>query len=376
MLDVTITEFDEMKYGTDPVSRAITIENLDKDNPVNIQGITVASNAFTITDGDKTIEARKTSDTWKVQPKAKLNVDTYTAELTVTYNDIVEEEPDDNPDDETQEPGSNEPTTPDDETTEPGGDTPTTPDDETKEPGGDTPTTPDDETQNSGDSKSKVSAQADENAEEVKTEPRTVTVPVEVTVVKADQDAPPVPAEKSKTATSITLETIANNPVSGAKAQYSRDGGITWQDSPTFTGLSANKDYTFVARYAETENYNASDISNGQVTITTSEKNDDDSKSDDVKSQTTDKSNSNGTNGNGTNGTNGNGSNTNGTNGSGTGTNNGSGTNGSDGSSSNGVLSSAKTGDLNNIQLWVALMIGSYLSCAIIIKNRLKKSNS
>ena len=361
MLDVTITEFDEMKYGTDPVSRAITIENLDKDNPVNIQGVTVASNAFTITDGDKTIEAQKTSDTWKVQPKAKLNVDTYTAELTVTYNDIVEEEPDDNPDDETQEPG---------------GDTPTTPDDETKEPGGDTPTTPDDETQNSGDSKSKVSAQADENAEEVKTESRTVTVPVEVTVVKADQDAPPVPAEKSKTATSITLETIANNPVSGAKAQYSKDGGRTWQDSPTFTGLSANKDYTFVARYAETENYNASDISNGEVTITTSEKNDDDSKSDGVKPQTTDKNNSNGTNGNGTNGTNGNGSNTNGTNGSGTGTNNGSGTNGSDGSSSNGVLSSAKTGDLNNIQLWVALMIGSYLSCAIIIKNRLKKSNS
>ena len=376
MLDVTITEFDEMKYGTDPVSRAITIENLDKDNPVNIQGVTVASNAFTITDGDKTIEAQKTSDTWKVQPKAKLNVDTYTAELTVTYNDIVEEEPDDNPDDETQEPGGDTPTTPDDETTEPGGDTPTTPDDETKEPGGDTPTTPDDETQNSGDSKSKVSAQADENAEEVKTESRTVTVPVEVTVVKADQDAPPVPAEKSKTATSITLETIANNPVSGAKAQYSKDGGRTWQDSPTFTGLSANKDYTFVARYAETENYNASDISNGEVTITTSEKNDDDSKSDGVKPQTTDKNNSNGTNGNGTNGTNGNGSNTNGTNGSGTGTNNGSGTNGSDGSSSNGVLSSAKTGDLNNIQLWVALMIGSYLSCAIIIKNRLKKSNS
>ena len=376
MLDVTITEFDEMKYGTDPVSRAITIENLDKDNPVNIQGVTVASNAFTITDGDKTIEAQKTSDTWKVQPKAKLNVDTYTAELTVTYNDIVEEEPDDNPDDETQEPGGDTPTTPDDETKEPGGDTPTTPDDETKEPGGDTPTTPDDETQNSGDSKSKVSAQADENAEEVKTESRTVTVPVEVTVVKADQDAPPVPAEKSKTATSITLETIANNPVSGAKAQYSKDGGRTWQDSPTFTGLSANKDYTFVARYAETENYNASDISNGEVTITTSEKNDDDSKSDGVKPQTTDKNNSNGTNGNGTNGTNGNGSNTNGTNGSGTGTNNGSGTNGSDGSSSNGVLSSAKTGDLNNIQLWVALMIGSYLSCAIIIKNRLKKSNS
>lgn len=356
MLDVTITEFDEMKYGTDPVSRAITIENLDKDNPVNIEGITVASNAFTITDGDKTIEASKTSDTWKVQPKAKLNVDTYTAELTVTYKDAAINEPeDDDVDDETQ----------DDETTTPGNET----------------TTPDD-TQKSDDSNSEASTLADDSStEEVETEARTVTVPVEVTVVKADQDAPPVPAEKSKTATSITLESIANNPVSGAKAQYSKDGGRTWQDSPTFTGLSPNREYTFVARYAETDNYNASDISSGEVAITTAESNDGDS--DGVKSQASgddsknSNNNNNGTNGTSGTGTNGTGTGTNGTGTNGTGTNGtGTGTNGSDSSSSNGVLSSAKTGDLNNIQLWVTLMIGSYLSCAVIIRNKLKRSNS
>ena len=97
-------------------------------------------------------------------------------------------------------------------------------------------------------------------------------MPVAVNVVKAEQDAPPVPAEKSKTATSITLETIPNNPVSGAKAQYSKDGGKSWQDSPTFTGLSPNREYTFVARYAETDNYNASEISSGEIAITTDAK--------------------------------------------------------------------------------------------------------
>ena len=99
-LDVTVTEFEDMVYGSDPVSRVITIENLDKENPVNIEGVAVASNAFTITDGDKYIKASETSDTWKVQPKAKLNVDTYAAELTVTYTDTSDEEDEDNSGDE------------------------------------------------------------------------------------------------------------------------------------------------------------------------------------------------------------------------------------------------------------------------------------
>ena len=191
----------------------------------------------------------------------------------------------------------------------------------------------------------------------------TSPIAVKATVVKATQDPPPVPAEKTKTATSITLETIPNSPISGAKAQYSKDGGKTWQDSPTFTGLSANREYTFVARYAETENYEASEISAGEIAITTSEKTDDDSS---VKPNAND-NNSNGSNNgsnNGTNGTNGNGANgTNGTNG-----------NGTDGSG--GVLSSAKTGDLNNISLWASLLIISYISSAIIIKGRMKKSKA
>ena len=122
--------------------------------------------------------------------------------------------------------------------------------------------------------------------------------------------------------------------------------------------------------FGETENYNPSNPSNGEIAITTAEK--DDKDTDGVKSQTTDddkKSNNSNNNGTGT-GTNGNGTGT-GTNGNGTGTNG----NGSS-SDSKGLLSSAKTGDLNNIQLWVTLMIGSYLSCAVIVKNRLKKAKS
>lgn len=350
-LDVTVTDFEDMVYGSDPVSRVITIENLDKENPVNIEGVAVASNAFTITDGDKTIKASETSDTWKVQPKAKLNVDTYTAELTVTYTDTDEEEDDNSGEDET--PNEGDDTTGDDETTGGSG------------------------TENDPENPS-VKAQAEGDAEDVEPKPelRTVTVPVALNVVKAQQDAPPVPAEKSKTATSITLETIPNNPVSGAKAQYSKDGGKSWQDSPTFTGLSPNREYTFVARYAETDNYNASEISSGEIAITTDEKNDDDSNGVNSNANGNNGTNGNGTNGNGTNGT---GTGTNGTgtgtNGTGTGTNGtGTGTNGTNGSSSNGLLSSAKTGDLNNIQLWVTLLIGSYLSCAIIVKSKLKKA--
>lgn len=343
-------DFDEIPYGT-PTSGKIIIQNRDT-VPVKLEGITLSAENFIITEGAKSLEPSASVE-WGIQPKEKLNVGTYESDIIVSYDDSQEDDSDDGTDD----------TNPDD----------TNPDD----------TNPDDttdDTDNKNPDEPQIEGQAANEAEEIteneQSNIRTASIEVKATIVKAPQtDVPEVPSEKSVTATSITLNTIPNNPVTGAKAQYSKDGGRTWQDSPTFTGLSPNREYTFVARYAETDNYNASDISSGEVTITTAEKNNDGSSSDGVNSQANgNNNNSNGSNGsNGTNGTNGNGTGTGTNNGNGTGTGTNSGTDGSSDSSSNGVLSSAKTGDLNNIQLWVALMIGSYLSCAIIIRNRLKK---
>ena len=128
-------------------------------------------------------------------------------------------------------------------------------------------------------------------------------------------------------------------------------------------------------RSAATDNYNESEISNGENAITTAEKDDD--KDDDNSGNKNVSSNANGSTGsNGSNGSGTNGSGTTGTNGNGTTGTNGTGTNGTNsGSGSNSSrLTSARTGDLNNIQLWVALMIGSYLSSYLIIKDRIKKA--
>ena len=200
---------------------------------------------------------------------------------------------------------------------------------------------------------------------------KSAAIPITFTVEKGTQEAPPVPAEKSVKSTSITLETIPNSTVSGAKAQYSKDSGKTWQDSPTFNKLKADTEYYFVSRYAATDNYNESEISAGENAITTAEKDDDDDNDNSNKNVSSNANGSNGTNGtSGTNGTNG----TNGTTGTNTtGTNGTNGTNNTNGTTSRGV-SAARTGDLNNIQLWVTLMIGSYLSCYLIIRDRIKKA--
>ncbi|QYR21257.1 S-layer homology domain-containing protein [Paenibacillus sp. sptzw28] len=73
--------------------------------------------------------------------------------------------------------------------------------------------------------------------------------------------APAAPVETSKTTTSITLQTVAGQ-------EYSNDGGVTWQDSPTFSGLTPETDYTFVTRVKATATNNASATSAG-VTVRT-----------------------------------------------------------------------------------------------------------
>ena len=79
---------------------------------------------------------------------------------------------------------------------------------------------------------------------------------ITLTVGKLEQTAPQAPELESRTQNSITLKAISPN-ANGAKAQYSMNGG-NWQDSPVFTGLSAGTEYSFKARYMETDSYAAS----------------------------------------------------------------------------------------------------------------------
>ncbi|MDE7245777.1 MAG: MBG domain-containing protein, partial [Oscillospiraceae bacterium] len=73
-----------------------------------------------------------------------------------------------------------------------------------------------------------------------------------MTINKAPQtmDTPPTIANRTTT-------TISLNPVPGA--EYSIDGGSTWQDSPKFTGLTPDTTYTFTQRLKETDNLEPSD---------------------------------------------------------------------------------------------------------------------
>lgn len=89
------------------------------------------------------------------------------------------------------------------------------------------------------------------------------TAPVSFTVTPAEQAAPNKAPERDKANTSsITLKAVEPNG-NGAKAEYSRDGGANWQDSPIFEGLSSGTKYSFVVRYGATAdgNYAPSPVS-------------------------------------------------------------------------------------------------------------------
>lgn len=315
-------------YKVLPAAKAIAFRNHDKTEDITIKSIALSDESpFAILHKETDsaiVPAGKNNETFKIQPKPDLNVGTYTDEFVVTF-----------------EVGYN----------------------------------PDTST---GDNQIQAQAEGFNTDSPDTSGEKSASIPITFTVEKGTQEAPPVPAEKSVKSTSITLETIPNSAVSGAKAQYSKDGGKTWQDSPTFNKLKADTEYYFVSRYAATDNYNESEISNGENAITTEEKDadkddDDNSGNKNVSSNANGSTGSNGSNGSGTNG-----SGTTGTNGNGTTGTNGTGTNGTNsGSGSNSSrLTSARTGDLNNIQLWVALMIGSYLSSYLIIKDRIKKAKA
>ena len=81
------------------------------------------------------------------------------------------------------------------------------------------------------------------------------------TIAKANQAKPNAPTLASRSTSSITLVAISG-------AEYSMDGK-TWQNSPTFTGLSSGTNYTFYVRLAANSNHNASDASD-QASFSTS----------------------------------------------------------------------------------------------------------
>ena len=88
-----------------------------------------------------------------------------------------------------------------------------------------------------------------------------------VTVAKAAQDAPAAPVATATSHTTIEVEALADSPA-GAKAEYSIDGGKTWQTETTFTGLEPETEYTVIARYQELDTHEASEVSEGTTVST------------------------------------------------------------------------------------------------------------
>lgn len=86
------------------------------------------------------------------------------------------------------------------------------------------------------------------------------TAQVSFAVGKATQTPPVKPELDTKTHNSVTLKVISANS-NTAVVEYSKDGGNSYQESNTFTGLNPSTTYNFVARYKETENYKASEKS-------------------------------------------------------------------------------------------------------------------
>lgn len=79
---------------------------------------------------------------------------------------------------------------------------------------------------------------------------------------KADgPEAPAAPTLADKTHKSVTL-------TASPAHQFSKDNGLTWQDSNVFTGLSAATEYTFVARVKETATHKPSGASTGLIVTT------------------------------------------------------------------------------------------------------------
>ena len=91
---------------------------------------------------------------------------------------------------------------------------------------------------------------------------------------KANQTAAPAaPTMASRTSTSITLNEVTGSGEGAVQYGYTTGGGSAsdisnWQNETTFSGLTAATTYTFYARYAETDGYEASPASTGTSIVT------------------------------------------------------------------------------------------------------------
>lgn len=83
----------------------------------------------------------------------------------------------------------------------------------------------------------------------------------QVEISKADQAAPDAPSAAEITDTSITLISAGDN------AEYSKDG-TNWQNSPEFTALTPNTEYTFHVRLKGDDNRNESPSSSAAIRTT------------------------------------------------------------------------------------------------------------
>ena len=83
------------------------------------------------------------------------------------------------------------------------------------------------------------------------------TTRVSFTVNKAQQDAPAAPEVLASASGWVILKEAAASSA-GTAAQYSKDGGETWQANGVFVGLAEGETYAFAVRYAEDENHEAS----------------------------------------------------------------------------------------------------------------------
>ena len=91
-----------------------------------------------------------------------------------------------------------------------------------------------------------------------------------VNIRKASQAKPAAPAKDTVTSTSITLKPGDESGKGTANYGLVKDGTTTWQESPTFTGLNPDTEYSFKIKFSGDTNYNASPESD-TVTIRTAE---------------------------------------------------------------------------------------------------------
>ena len=110
----------------------------------------------------------------------------------------------------------------------------------------------------------------------VKSDGSVTTAMCQVTVKKYDQTtAPEAPTVSSQSANAITLNTITSSGGFGnieyacVKTTDKSKAADNWQSSPKFEGLDPASSYTFYARYAGDNSYNASPASTGTTIWTT-----------------------------------------------------------------------------------------------------------